>query len=115
MASGRLAPRAFDADGNSSALVLLFTEGGGASLAAGLAFPNPTLGSVALPVYLPEAAGLRFEIFDVSGQSVYTQTGLFEAGARVLQAPAEALSKPGLYAWRLSSGSKTLSGRIVRQ
>ena len=115
MASGRLAPRAFDADGKSSALVLLFTEGGGASLAAGLAFPNPTLGSVALPVYLPEAAGLRFEIFDVSGQSVYTQTGLFEAGARVLQAPAEALSKPGLYAWRLSSGSKTLSGRIVRQ
>lgn len=80
--------------------------------------PNPTTGAIALALELPEAAAVRFAVFDVGGREVW------RAPERNLPAGASVLLWPGLrsaggpvgsgvYLARIQAGSRTWTRRFA--
>lgn len=85
--------------------------------------PNPARGAVRFELDLPRAAGVRFEVFDVTGRRVWSQgERAFEAGRHALawdgRAGAESgagRAGPGLYFARVAvEGAEPFVRRIVR-
>lgn len=76
--------------------------------------PNPTSGAAVIPLFLPESARLRAEVFDLAGRRVFSLENGFEAGWQALRLPAETFPQAGVYAWRVQIGAVAKAGKIVR-
>jgi hypothetical protein len=114
--SDRLRPEAYDADGQTAALQLVFSRedrpAGG--LRVGGPQPNPTRGGISFPLQLTEPAPVLLEVFDGAGQRVFRQDGFLNAGPQRLEVPSLALPHPGIFGWRLQAGTSERNGKLVK-
>ncbi len=83
------------------------------AFALGAPYPNPSAGSVVVPLSLGRAAEARVVVYDVLGRQVATLAeGLLEAGAHTLTLEAARLPA-GVYLVRAASEEFTTSQRIT--
>ena len=76
-------------------------------------FPNPTAGAATLEYGLAEAADVRLEVYDALGRRVAVLADeAQEAGPHRVRFDGGALAR-GVYHWRLVSGDRVESGRVV--
>jgi len=76
--------------------------------------PNPTSGSSFLPINLPFAEAIHFEINDIGGKVIWFTDLKLEKGSHQLEIPASAMPGSGVYLWRLRAGKLLKSGKLVR-
>lgn len=76
--------------------------------------PNPTRGATWFGVQLPAPAACRLQLFDTGGRLLYEKQHFAQAGTQVFELPAEALTSPGLYFWRMTADGQQASGKLVR-
>lgn len=77
--------------------------------------PNPTRSGVRIPLRLEESEIIAVEILDVTGRVVYQQKQVLAAGAHLIELPAIAFPKAGVYIWRVQAGITSKTGKIVKQ
>src|SRR5207244_2349879 len=75
--------------------------------------PNPVRGQGRMSFVLPQAGPARIEVFEITGRKalVLLDAGRLEAGVHQLVIPTSRLD-PGVYFYRLQSGTKAVSGRF---
>jgi len=81
-------------------------------------FPNPSDGTVRIPVSIPATGDLRFSVYSLTGAKVFEKEfNNLDAGSyRVVwdgSITAGLRTGAGLYIYALTFGGKTLSGRII--
>jgi hypothetical protein len=81
-------------------------------LDVGSAYPNPSAGTIDLPVTLSKHEDLTIEIIDVLGRRLWSERHSLEAGAHVLRANIGDVAA-GLYLVRVSNGSGAEVQRIT--
>jgi glucose/arabinose dehydrogenase len=89
-----------------------------ATLALGLAYPNPARGTVGLDLALPAAADVRFSVHDIQGREVWRAADArLQAGRAVLTwggvTTDGAPVRPGLYLARVRAGTTGWVRRFV--
>ncbi|MCB0430468.1 MAG: T9SS type A sorting domain-containing protein [Flavobacteriales bacterium] len=75
-------------------------------------YPNPVVDRTEIYYSLPAAADVRFEVFDMIGKMVYTNHYRGHSGINNIDFNAKTL-KPGIYVYKLTSGDKALTRRMV--
>ncbi len=76
--------------------------------------PNPTTAGAIIPIRLGQAEQVRVEMADISGKIVWFNTLNLNTGSHLMEIPAQAMPQAGVYVWRVQTGSKTASGKLVR-
>jgi hypothetical protein len=76
--------------------------------------PNPSTGPVVLPFRINQSTLIALEIFDLNGKLIYSTNQSFDPGEGQLEIPAQALTSPGLYTWRLQASNQVFQGKLVR-
>jgi hypothetical protein len=76
--------------------------------------PNPTQNGAEITLELQSAENVLLTLMDMAGREVYQSQTSLAAGTHLLDLPAEALSKSGVYSWRVVAGTTTASGKLVR-
>ncbi|MBP6811510.1 MAG: T9SS type A sorting domain-containing protein [Saprospiraceae bacterium] len=76
--------------------------------------PNPTNGGASIPVRLAKAEQVRVEIADISGKILWANSVELSAGTHLLEIAPQAMPQPGVYVWRVQTGGKTASGKLVK-
>lgn len=75
--------------------------------------PNPLIERALLGIYLPTAATVRLDLMDAAGRLVVQEVRSLDAGEHQLDIQGEGLPL-GLLFWRLSSGSWSQGGKLLR-
>ena len=121
MASRKVTPEMYNADGSVRSLVITFidalesdTEHEGV-FSIGDNFPNPFNQHTVIPVLMPEAGELLVEIFSSTGALVTSRIEQLPAGQSQVQVSIDNLAGPGVYMCRLTNGATTRSKRILAQ
>lgn len=76
--------------------------------------PNPTHEGTQIPVQLANQEKVVWQLADLSGKVIWAQEQTFAAGRQLLPIPAQVLSQAGVYVWRVSAGTQTCSGKLVK-
>lgn len=111
-----LRPEAYETDGAASPIRFDFT-GEMPELRADEVFlprPNPAGGAASFPFFLAEPGCATLEVYDAGGRKLYFLEQPAAAGNGALELPAHAGIPPGVYAWRVTVGKMTKTGRLVR-
>jgi hypothetical protein len=79
-------------------------------------FPNPAGDAVSLPIHLPVPETLRFVVRSLSGVTVWSGSGGFEAGPHQVQIPLAA-TRPGIYFVVIQShdGAQVAVKKLIRR
>ncbi|MBC7777372.1 MAG: T9SS type A sorting domain-containing protein [Phycisphaerae bacterium] len=76
--------------------------------------PNPTNAGATIPVRLGQAERVRVEIADLSGKTLWVNDLDLSAGSHLLDIAPQAIKQAGVYVWRVQTGSKSASGKLVK-
>jgi len=110
-----LRPEAYDSEGGVRALQIVFSENNSAQTTQIFApQPNPTTAGVTLPIQLSEAENLHLEIRDINGKLLWANDLMLEKGSHMLEIPASAMPKVGVYVWRVKAGDLMKIGKIMK-
>ena len=77
--------------------------------------PNPFRSTTSLRIQLVEAAKTRLEVFDATGRLVYSASQILDAGLNHWALQAKDLPTTGVYAYRISAGDWSASGRMIKE
>lgn len=76
--------------------------------------PNPTQQGAAIPIRLARAETVFVELADAAGKTVFQEIISLQSGAAMLELPAHAFPRPGVYAWRVKAGEVFQAGKMIR-
>ncbi|MFN0175851.1 MAG: T9SS type A sorting domain-containing protein [Saprospiraceae bacterium] len=76
--------------------------------------PNPTKGGASIPVRLAQTERVLVEIADISGKILWANSVDMSAGTHLLEIAPQAMPQSGMYVWRVQTGGKTASGKLVK-
>lgn len=76
--------------------------------------PNPSYAGAMLPLQLIWDETVVLELSDLSGRLLYRTESHLPAGPAMLEIPAYAMPRTGVYVWKLRAGDMMKSGRVVR-
>ena len=105
-------------NGNYSVTISGLYQGEEAGFRSWPPFPNPSSGSVRIPVSIPETGDITFNVYNLGGIKIFEEkfSNLDPGSYRIVwdgtRVPG---SRPGagLYIYALTFGNKTVSGRII--
>ena len=78
------------------------------------AFPNPFSDQVKFSIYSPEASRNTLSIYTIDGKEVIQQKMNINTGWNEVDLPMQELNT-GLYYYRLTLGSETMSGKLIKK
>ncbi len=78
-----------------------------------VAYPNPFSNTVYFKIKAAASKRVVLQIFDVQGKRIYYQNNTMRSENGVYWNAAGSNVKPGIYFYKISSGSKTSSGKLV--
>jgi len=114
-AKPKLVPEAYDSEGVSQLLQIVFSGKPDTEMAQVFApQPNPTTGSAVLPVQISDAQQLRLEVYDLNGKLLWANEVNVEKGSHLLEIPAAVTPKVGLYVWRVQAGDFVQTGKLSK-
>ncbi len=77
-------------------------------------YPNPFNERLNFDFRLNAAGEVSLQLFDLSGKTVFSRTGLFPAGNHAIRINSGSLKlSPGTYLYRLQTGGKVKTGKVV--
>ncbi len=76
--------------------------------------PNPTTAGTSIPVRLAQVERVRVEITDLSGKTLWANVQDLSEGNHLLDISPQAMPQAGVYVWRVQTGSKSASGKLVK-
>jgi|GEM_PF-1459230 len=104
---------AYDKNGNTRDLQLVFIKDRPAPPELQANIPNPFSEQTQIKYYLPIAQEIKFQIVDVKGKLIHQEEGWRDAGYHTLSILAQDLSGTGLYFYRLNTGSYSAIRRMI--
>jgi hypothetical protein len=114
----RIGPQAYSDPFTGRPLELRFKEENGGVFATNTTIyrpePNPTGAGARIPLLLAEPAKVVAEWFDPNGRLVYRSETALSSGTQAVEVPAEALTVPGMYSWRVRAGRAVANGKLAR-
>lgn len=116
IAREKFSSEAYTAEEATQKLQLTFAERNSNPVEAGIfkPQPNPTSEGATIPLRLVRAETVTLEISDVSGKRMWFNQLTLDPGAHLLDVPAAALPRAGVYIWNLKAGALTSSGKLVK-
>ena len=79
------------------------------------AFPNPFDEATNIHFHLPMQESVRLEVYDLSGQLLYSGEQPFTTGYQAWPIREQELSAKGIFFYRLSANGKELYGKMIRK
>ena len=116
IAREKFSSEAYTAEEATQKLQLTFAERSDTPVEAGIfkPQPNPTSEGATIPMRLDRPETVTLEISDVSGKRLWVNQLTLDPGAHLLDVPAAALPRAGVYIWSLKAGALTSSGKLVK-
>ncbi len=76
--------------------------------------PNPTGAGISIPLHLTQSEVVAVELADVAGNVLFREEKTLDEGSHLIEVPAAAFPRSGMYLWRVSAGEVMQSGKAIR-
>lgn len=76
--------------------------------------PNPTSGASYLPLKINEESSVRLSVTDVNGRLLLVREQTMPAGMHLLEIPESVMPQPGCYVWKIETGARNITGKLIR-
>ena len=83
-------------------------------LALSNGWPNPSAASISFKLDLPEAASVSWQVYDLAGRVVWSETQVLGGGRHELRWDTARGTRPGLYLARVRVAGHEFMRRVVR-
>ena len=75
--------------------------------------PNPTGAGISIPLHLTQSEVVAVELADVAGNVLFREEKTLDEGSHLIEVPAAAFPRSGMYLWRVSAGEVMQSGKAI--